>query len=75
MSSTPRPLKILIVSPDTGVLHDLSWMLTAVGYKVVTSRNVTENAAWRRCDDSDFLLFDGRSVAAPTAATLRPPGG
>ncbi|HEV2969704.1 MAG TPA: diguanylate cyclase [Pirellulales bacterium] len=70
MSNPARPLRIVIVSPDTGVLHDLSWMLTAVGYTVVTSKDVGESAAWRQFGETDFVLFDGRSISGPTQATL-----
>jgi GGDEF domain-containing protein len=70
MSHPARPLKIAIVSPDTGVLHDLSWMLSAVGYEVVTSRDVGESAAWRQFSETDFVLFDGRSISDPTPSTL-----
>jgi GGDEF domain-containing protein len=70
MSQPARPLRIVIVSPETGVLHDLAWMLSAVGYKVVTSKDLSEHAAWRQFTDTDFLIFDGRSISAPTPATL-----
>jgi GGDEF domain-containing protein len=70
MSQSARPLRITIVSPDTGVLHDLCWMLTAVGYEVVTSKDTGERAAWRQFSETDFLLFDGRLVPDPTPATL-----
>jgi GGDEF domain-containing protein len=70
MSYPARPLRITVISPDTGVLHDLSWMLTAVGYKVVTSKDLGERAAWRRFCETDFIIFDGRSISNPTSATL-----
>lgn len=70
MSNSPRPFRVVVVSPETDVLHDLAWMLAAVGYSVVTSRDTQDTAAWRRYSDADFLLFDGRSIANPTAATL-----
>src|ERR1700730_14047545 len=70
MARPARPLRVLIVSPDLGVLHDLSWMLTAVGYAVVTSRDVGENAAWRQFGKTDFILFDGRTIADPTQIAL-----
>ena len=70
MSGTPRPLRIVVVSPDTSVLHALSWMLTAVGYTVVTSNDVGKSAAWRQFCDTDFVVFDGRSIPLPTVTTL-----
>ncbi len=70
MSGTPRPLRIVVVSPDTSVLHALSWMLSAVGYTVVTSNDVGKNAAWRQFCDTDFVVFDGRSTPLPTPTTL-----
>ena len=66
MSHPARPLRILIVSPETTVLHDLAWMLSAVGYKVVTSKDLGEHAAWRKFSDIDFLIFDGRTISAPS---------
>lgn len=70
MSERARILRIAIVSPDTGHLHDLSWMLSAVGYEVVTSRDSGEGAAWRQFGETDLVLFDGRSISDPTPATL-----
>jgi GGDEF domain-containing protein len=45
-------------------------MLTAVGYEVETSRDVSETAAWRQFSEADILLFDGRTVSEPTAKSL-----
>ena len=70
MSDTPRSLRIVVVSPDPGVLHDLSWMLPAFGYTVVTSSDLSETAAWRQYSETDFVVFDGRSIPVPTPATL-----
>ena len=70
MSHPARPLRFLIVSPDIGLLHDLSWMLSAVGYTVVTSKDLSDRAAWRQFCETDFIVFDGRSISAPTPATL-----
>jgi GGDEF domain-containing protein len=70
MSIPARSLRVTIVSPDTDVLHDVAWMLTAVGYSVATSRDTDEGAAWRRFNETDMVIFDGRSVCAPTPATL-----
>src|SRR5215472_3255486 len=70
MSNPARSFRVTLVSPDTAILHDLAWMLTAVGYSVATSRDTSEGAAWRHYDDADIVVFDGRSVASPTPATL-----
>src|SRR5262245_9797582 len=70
MSHPSRSLRIVIVSPDTGVLHDLSWMLSAVGYTVVTSKDVGEQAVWRQFSETDFIVLDGRSISQPTSATF-----
>ncbi|HKD37724.1 MAG TPA: diguanylate cyclase, partial [Pirellulales bacterium] len=70
MSNPARPLKIAVISPDTHLLHDVAWMLSAVGYAVETSRDVGETAAWRQFSDADILLFDGRSIHDPTIKTL-----
>lgn len=70
MSNPARCLKIAVVSPDTHVLHDVAWMLSAVGYAVETSRDVGETAAWRQLSDADILLFDGRSIPEPTPTSL-----
>jgi GGDEF domain-containing protein len=70
MSDAARTLRIAIISADSGLLHDLAWMLSAVGYEVVTSRDVSESAAWRQFSETDFVLFDGQSISDPTPATL-----
>jgi len=70
MAATTHPLRIVIVSPDLGVLHDLSWMLSAVGYSVATSKDIGAHALWRRFCDVDFVVLDGRSVSHPTDATF-----
>jgi GGDEF domain-containing protein len=70
MSDSAPTLRITIVSPDTGLLHDLAWMLSAVGYEVVTSRDISESAAWRQFSETDFVVFDGRSISDPTPASL-----
>ena len=70
MVHSARPLRILIVSPEIAILHELAWMLTAVGYSVTTSKDLGENAAWRQFGHADMLIFDGRSIPTPTAATL-----
>src|SRR5262245_49242610 len=70
MSHPARPLRFVIVSPDPSILHELSWVLSAVGYTVATSKDLAESAAWRQFGDTDFVLFDGRSISHPTPATL-----
>lgn len=70
MSLPARPLRTTVVSPDIEVLHDLCWMLSAVGYEVVTSQDTSDQAAWRHFSDTDFLFFDGRLIDRPTPAAL-----
>jgi GGDEF domain-containing protein len=70
MAHSARPLRITVVSPEIAVLHELAWMLTAVGYSVTTSKDLSENASWRQFSDADMLIFDGRGIPSPTAATL-----
>jgi GGDEF domain-containing protein len=70
MSLPGRPLRITIVSPELAVLHELSWVLTAVGYTAVTSKDISETAAWRQFGETDVVIFDGRSIADPTPSTL-----
>jgi GGDEF domain-containing protein len=70
MAHSARPLRITVVSPDTSVLRELCWLLTAIGYEVVTSNDTGENAAWRQWNKTDFLFFDGRGIARPISATL-----
>jgi GGDEF domain-containing protein len=70
MSLPARPLRTTVVSPDIEVLHDLCWMLSAVGYEVVTSQDTSDQAAWRQFSDTDFLFFDGRLIDRPTPAAL-----
>ena len=62
-----RSLRVTIVSPDTDVLHDLAWMLSAVGYSVVTSQDTDEGAAWRQFSETDIVIFDGRSICRSDA--------
>jgi GGDEF domain-containing protein len=70
MATSARPLRIVVVSPDTGVLHDLSWMLSAVGYEVVACKDAGHQAVWRQFCDIDFMILDGRSIANPTKETF-----
>jgi diguanylate cyclase (GGDEF)-like protein len=68
MTNSARPLRILIASPDTAVVRDLAWMLSAVGYEVETSKNTGDNAAWRDYCQTDYLIFDGRAAVDPAGA-------
>jgi GGDEF domain-containing protein len=70
MSSEPRPLHVVIVSQDVSLLHEVSWVLEAVGYKVQTTNDFDQDAHWRRYSLTDFMIVDGRNVTEPTAATL-----
>ncbi len=44
MSNPARSLRVTIVSPDMAILHDVAWMLSAVGYSVATSRDTDDRA-------------------------------
>ncbi len=70
MSNPARALRVTIVSPDTAILHDMAWMLSAVGYSVATSRDTDDRAAWRQFDETDIVVLDGRGISHPTPATL-----
>jgi GGDEF domain-containing protein len=70
MSHSARPFSITIISPDTALLQELAWLLSTVGYAVATSKDLDENAPWRHFGQTDFILFDGRSIAEPTETTL-----
>jgi len=70
MATTARQLRIVVVSPDTGVLHDLSWMLSAVGYDVLASKDVGQQAIWRQFCEVDVIVLDGRSIVSPTKDTF-----
>jgi GGDEF domain-containing protein len=70
MSTEVRPLQVLVVSPDISLLHETTWILDAVKYKVQTTTDIDENALWRRYSQPDFVILDGRNVAEPTADTF-----
>ncbi len=66
----PRPVSVVVVSPDVSVLHEISWILDAVGYQVETSTDLDQDALWRRYSLPDVLIIDGRGVPDPTPAVL-----
>ncbi|MGD9631868.1 MAG: CBS domain-containing protein [Pirellulales bacterium] len=68
MSSESRPLNVVVVSQDVTLLHEISWVLEAVGYRVQTTNDFEADAHWRRYSMPDFLIVDGRGVNDPTAA-------
>ncbi len=70
MSRESRPLHVVLISPDLSLLHEGSWILEAVGYKVQTSTDFDQDALWRRYSVTDFMIVDGRGIAEPTAATF-----
>lgn len=70
MSTADEPLKVIIVSSDVKLLHEISWMLSAVGYEVACTKSMDENALWRRYGDFDFLIFDTRGQHPATDSTL-----
>src|SRR5215475_4784088 len=70
MEFEPRSLRVVVVSHDEALLHEISWVLEAVGYDVQTSRDFDQNALWRRYSTPDFVILDGREIAEPTADTF-----
>jgi GGDEF domain-containing protein len=70
MSSESRPLHVVVVSQDVALLHEVSWVLEAVGYKVQTSNDFDQDAHWRRYSVTDFVIVDGRGIGEPTAAAF-----
>ncbi|MEX0642770.1 MAG: diguanylate cyclase [Pirellulales bacterium] len=70
MSLEPRPLQVVVVSQQVPLLHEVSWILAAVGYNVQTTTDFDQDAPWRRYSNADFMIVDGRGVADPTAATF-----
>lgn len=70
MSSELRPLHIVVVSQDVPLLHEIAWILEAVGYQVQTTGDFDQDALWRRYASADFVIVDGRSIAEPTGDTF-----
>jgi GGDEF domain-containing protein len=70
MSSEPRPLQVVVVSADTTLLHEIAWILEAVGYNVRTTKDFDPNALWRRYLVTDVVIIDGRRVSEPAVATF-----
>lgn len=70
MLSEPRPLQVVVVSTDVPLLHEISWVLEAVGYEVQASRDFNQNALWRRYSLTDFVIIDGRTIAEPSGDTF-----
>ena len=48
MSYELRPLQVVVVSQQVSLLHEISWILEAVGYKVQTTNDFGQDALWRR---------------------------
>jgi GGDEF domain-containing protein len=67
MSSEPHPLNVVVISQDVALLHEISWTLEAVGYKVQTTRDFAPDAHWRRYSFPDIILVDSRKIGEPTA--------
>src|SRR6188472_2893906 len=68
--SEVRPLSVVVVSADVPLLHEISWILEAVGYSVQTATDADPDALWRRYSLSDFMIVDGRRIEAPTTGTF-----
>ena len=71
MASEQRPLHVLVVSVDISLLHEVAWMLEAVGYHVQTTNDFAPDALWRRCASPDVLIVDGRDLAEPSAEVFQ----
>jgi GGDEF domain-containing protein len=67
MSPDLRPLHVLVVSTDVSLLHEVAWVLEAVGHSVHTTSDLDQNALWRRYSLPDFVIVDSRDAAEPTA--------
>lgn len=65
MTPEPRPLIGVAVSQDESLLHEISWVLEAVGYCVQSSSDFDQKALWRRYAIADFVILDGRGIAEP----------
>lgn len=70
MSCELRPLQVVVVSQQVSLLHEISWILEAVGYKVQTTNDFEQDALWRRFSLADFMIVDGRGIAEPTLSTF-----
>jgi GGDEF domain-containing protein len=70
MTNAPRPLQVVVISQQVSLLHDVSWILDAVGYKVETSNDLGPDALWRRYSVADLVIVDSRSMGEPSAATF-----
>jgi GGDEF domain-containing protein len=70
MTSEIHPLQVVVVSSEVQLLHETSWMLEAVGYKVYATTEVDNEALWRRYAIADFVIMDGRSITEPTAESF-----
>jgi GGDEF domain-containing protein len=70
MSSEPRPLNVVVVSDDVPLLHEISWTLEAVGYRVQATHDCAQDALWRRYSFADIIIVDSRNVPEPTGDTF-----
>jgi GGDEF domain-containing protein len=70
MSTEHRPLQVIAISRDVSLLHEISWMLEAVGYQVQTTSDFDAEALWRRYAAADFLIVDGREIDEPCNQTF-----
>ena len=55
MTNAPRPLQVVVISQQVSLLHDVSWILDAVGYKVETSNDLGPDALWTSFPVSSFV--------------------
>jgi DNA-binding response OmpR family regulator len=65
MTTERRNIQVLVVSRDISILHEIAWMLDAVGYDVQTSTEMDQDALWHRYSLADVVILDGREVKDP----------
>ncbi len=70
MSTQLCPLHAIAISHDVSLLHEISWMLEAVGYKVQTTSDHSAEALWRRYAIADLVIVDGREIKEPSSQTF-----
>ena len=71
MTTEPRSIQVLVVSRDVSILHEIAWMLDAVGYDVQTSTDTDQEALWHRYSLADMRAASGESEAIGMALKRR----
>jgi len=70
MASEPRSLKVIVVSHQVSLLHEVAWTLEMVGLSVLATDDYSQDALWRRYSIADFVLVDAQGVSEPTTGTF-----